>query len=102
MIQISIIGNLGRDVETVMLNDQPVTKLTVAANRQRKQPGGTITEETTWFSCLMNRCSDQLKQFLVKGKRVYIQGDLRVRIYQTGNGQSAAGLDVQVSRIELC
>lgn len=102
MIQISIIGNLGRDVETVMMNDQPVTKLTVAANRQKKNKDGTISEETTWFSCTAAHCSDNLKQFLIKGKRVFVQGDLRVRLYQTGNGQYAAGLDVRVSKIELC
>lgn len=102
MVQIQLIGNLGKDAETIMLKDQPVTKLTIATNRRRVMPTGEIQEETTWWSCTANHVGDKLKEFLKKGKLVFIQGDLRPRIYTTGNGQPSISLDVRVSKIELC
>ncbi len=102
MIQIQIIGNLGKDAETIMLNDQPVTKLIVATNRKTVGTGGEIQEQTTWWNCTANHVTDKLKEYLKRGKQVYIQGDLRTRIYTSGNGQPSISLDVRVTKIELC
>lgn len=88
MKQIQIIGNLGQNSKVANgSNGRELTTFSVAvSNRQNT---------TTWFSVCMRR-NDKLDPYLVKGTKVFVQGDLEPVLYNGG-----IQLNVFAERVEL-
>lgn len=74
--QIFLTGNVGRDPESKLVNGNKVTSFTVAHNKSRKQPDGTWTKTTTWFS--VDCWGDNPPFGLEKGVAVSISGELEL------------------------
>lgn len=67
MLLVSLIGNLGKDAETVSgNNNREFTKLAIGVN-QGKDKG------TVWVDCLLPT-NPNLTPYLVKGTKVFVQG----------------------------
>lgn len=100
MARVELVGNLGRDGEvTFTTNGDPKCVFTVA-HSPRTQQGQA--ERTAWYRCtLFGKRAESLAQYLVKGKQVFVRGDLDVREYKGNDGQMRTSLDVFVSEIEL-
>lgn len=81
--KVILIGNLGQDpkVHTTQSNSI-VTQLSVATSRRVKQADGSYADETEWHRVV---CSSKLaevaRDYLTKGRQVYIEGRLRTRKY---------------------
>ena len=75
--KIMLIGNLGRDPELTVTNEGvPVTKFSLAVNRNVKTPAGERKEETDWFNIVAWRqLAEICERYLHKGSKVYIEGD---------------------------
>lgn len=73
-----IIGHLTRDVEVKYLpNGTPVANLSIAVNRSKKE-GDQCIELTSFFNVqLWGNTAENLKQYLVKGKMIVVDGELR-------------------------
>ena len=82
MNKLIVIGNLGRDPEMQYTSSgQSVTKFSVASNRKYTTGTGEQREETEWFNCsAFGRLA--CKQYLTKGKQVYVEGPLKSRAYR--------------------
>lgn len=50
---------------------------------------------------MWGRQAESLKQYLLKGKQVYVDGKLRVRDYETKEGEKRYSLDVRVDNLQL-
>jgi single-strand DNA-binding protein len=81
--KVILIGHLGRDAETAFTASQTaVTKFSVATNRRWKdQQTGDWKEETNWTNIVLWR-SENLAQYLTKGKQVYVEGRIQTRSYE--------------------
>jgi len=103
MNKITIIGNLGRDPEMQYTpNGQGVTKFTVASSRRYKTGDGEQREETEWFNCsAWGRLAETCNQYLAKGRKVYVEGRLTSRTYETQTGETRVSLDVNVSDVQF-
>ena len=90
MNKMMVIGNLGRDPEMRYTpNGQSVTSFTVATNRRYTTADGESREETEWFSIsAWGRLAELCNQYLTKGQKVYVEGRLRSRSYETRDGQT--------------
>ncbi|MXY92349.1 MAG: single-stranded DNA-binding protein [Caldilineaceae bacterium SB0670_bin_27] len=77
--QITLIGHLGGDPTMQLLQDgTPVTSFSVATNRRWRTQDGTTQEETTWFSVsVWERQAELCNQYLTKGKRVLVVGEMK-------------------------
>ena len=65
-----------------------MTRFHVAASRNYTSSDGERKEETEWFSVVAwRKLAEQCSQFLQKGRKVYVEGRLQTRSWDTPEGQ---------------
>jgi len=86
--KVILLGHLGKDAETKFTPSGVArSTFTVATNRRWKdQQSGEWKEETDWHNCVLWR-SENLANYLQKGKQVYVEGRLQSRSYEDKEGQ---------------
>ncbi|HLJ49396.1 MAG TPA: single-stranded DNA-binding protein [Bryobacteraceae bacterium] len=86
--KVLLIGHLGRDAETTFTpSGVAKTKFSVATNRRWKdQQTGEWKEETDWANVVLWR-SENLANYLIKGKQVWVEGRLSTRSYDDKDGK---------------
>ncbi|MDX2150191.1 MAG: single-stranded DNA-binding protein [Bryobacteraceae bacterium] len=86
--KVILLGNLGRDAETKFTPSGVArTTFSVATGRRYKdQQTGEWKEETDWHNVVLWR-SENLANYLTKGKQVYVEGRLQTRSYEDRDGQ---------------
>jgi single-strand DNA-binding protein len=94
MLELTIIGNIGRDAEQKDINGRPAITFSVA----HSEKGTDGQERTTWVSCIRNikDGNNALLPYLRKGTRVYVRGKVYTKIYN-----DTATLNCNVTYIEL-
>jgi single-strand DNA-binding protein len=99
--KVMIIGNLGADPEMRYTADgNALTSFRVAASRNYNSPDGERKEETEWFSVVTwRKLAEQCSQYLQKGRRVYVEGRLRTRSWDTPDGQRRYRTEVVAERV---
>ncbi len=99
--KVMIIGNLGTDPEMRYTADgNALTNFRVATNFGYTSPSGERHEETEWFSIVAwRKLAEQCSQFLQKGRRVYVEGRLRTRSWDTPEGQRRYRTEVIANRV---
>ena len=87
--RIMVIGNLGRDPEMRYTpGGQAVTSFNLAATRTWTAPKGQRRDSTEWFNVVAwGSLAEICHQYLTKGRRVYVEGELRTRSWDQPNGQ---------------
>ena len=72
---ITIFGGIGKDAQTRQAGDQRVTSFSVAVDE-----GFGDKKRTIWFGCdLWGNRGEKLAQYLTKGSRVCVTGELSTR-----------------------
>ena len=99
--KVMIIGNVGTDPEMRYTADgNALTSFRVATNFNYTTPAGERHEETEWFSVVAwRKLAEQCSQFLQKGRRVYVEGRLRTRSWDTPDGQRRFRTEVIANRV---
>lgn len=100
--KVFLVGHLGRDPETRRLgNGDPVVSLRLATSESWKDKGtGERKEKTEWHSVTIfneNLCR-VAEQYLRKGAKVYVEGQLQTRKWQDQSGQDRYSTEVVISR----
>ncbi|HZS09433.1 MAG TPA: single-stranded DNA-binding protein [Blastocatellia bacterium] len=101
--KITIVGHLGRDPETHYTpHGTAVCSFSVATTERRKDKGGEITEQTTWFrvSCF-GRQAEIAQQRLAKGRQVYLEGRLRLEEFTDREGRQRSSLEVTAGDLQF-
>src|SRR5215204_4030353 len=82
-----LLGNLGKDAETKFTPSGIArTNFTIATSRRWKdQQTGDWKEETDWHNVVLWR-SENLANYLLKGKQIYVEGRLHTRSYDDKDG----------------
>lgn len=101
--KIMLIGNLGRDPELNVTSDgTPVTKFSLAVNRNTKTSTGEKKEETEWFNVVAWRqLAEICERYLHKGSKVYIEGRLTQRKYTDREGIQRTSVEVIANEMEM-
>jgi single-strand DNA-binding protein len=89
--KVILVGNLGKDPEMRRTQDgRPIANLRVATTETwRDKSTGERREKTEWHSVVIfneNLCKIA-EQYLRKGSKVYIEGQLQTRKWQDQSGQ---------------
>lgn len=94
--KVMIIGNLGKDPEMKYTQQgTPITTFSIAVSRTRKSPDGQFIDETEWFRVVAwEKLAETCNEYLRKGSKVYIEGRLQTREYQTQEGQQRQSVEV--------
>ncbi|MCL1815068.1 MAG: single-stranded DNA-binding protein [Treponema sp.] len=96
-----LIGRLTRDAELkYTAGGQAVCKFSIAVNRRRKT-GDQWVEEPNFFDVVLwGRQGEALNQYLVKGKQVGVDGELRQDRWEQ-DGQNRSRVEVVASNLQL-
>jgi len=83
-----IIGRLGRDPELrTTPSGKSVTSFSVATTNRWKDQNGQNQESTEWHNIVLwGRQAELAKEYLAKGRQVYIEGRIQTRNYQDKDG----------------
>jgi single-strand DNA-binding protein len=100
--KVMLIGNLGKDAETRFTpSGTAVTNFTVATSRRWKdQQSGEWKEETDWHDVVLWR-SENVSQYLLKGKQVFVEGRLQTRSWEDQNGNKRYRTEVVADNLIL-
>ena len=86
--QVMVIGNLGRNPEMRYTPDgQAVTCFSLAATRSWTSSQGGRSDSTEWFNVVSwGGLAEICNQYLTKGRRVYVEGELHTRGWEQPDG----------------
>lgn len=99
MLSVEIIGNLGADALIKEFKGQKFISFSVAHTESYTDSQGQKHENTAWVSCLKYGESGVIN-YLKKGTRVFVRGELSVRTYEN-NGGVQAGINCKVKELQL-
>lgn len=99
MLVVEIIGNLGADAVIKEFKGQKFISFSVAHTERYTDGQGQKHERTTWVSCLKYGESAVIN-YLKKGTRVFLRGELSVKTYEAG-GTVQAGINCKVKELQL-
>jgi single-strand DNA-binding protein len=96
-----LVGNLVRDGELRYISSgTSVMNFSIAVNRSRKQ-GDQWVEEAMFFDVeLFGRQAEAIQRFMVKGKQVGVQGELRQDRWEQ-DGQTRSKVRVHAINLQL-
>lgn len=87
--RIMLIGGVGKDPEVRQFQDgSQVCNFTLATSESYTDRNGEKKEETTWHNIVLNGKLAGLAQYIHKGSKLYVEGKIRNRSYQTQNGET--------------
>lgn len=98
--KVIFVGNVGRDPELRFTpNGNPVCDFTLAVNHYY-QKDGERKEEVTWLKVIVwNKAAEASNQYLTKGKRVYVEGRLRIRKFDLRDGGQGTSVEVVAEKV---
>ena len=100
--KVILVGNLGQDPEVRRLNSgDPVVNLRIATSESwRDKQSGERKEKTEWHSVVIfnENLAKVAEQYLKKGAKVYIEGQLQTRQWEDQSGQKRYSTEVVLQK----
>lgn len=100
--KVILVGNLGADPEIRRLNSgDPVVNLSIATSESwRDKQSGERREKTEWHRVVIfnDALAKVAEQYLKKGMKVYIEGQLQTRSWEDQSGQKKYTTEVVLQR----
>src|SRR5512139_2729867 len=99
--KVILVGNLGQDPEARSLNSGgEVVNLSVATSESWKDRDGNRQERTEWHRVVIfnENLGRVAKQYLRKGSKVYLEGQIQTRKWQDNNGQDRYTTELVLQR----
>lgn len=87
--QVTLIGNLGSDVEVKTFgDDKKLGKVSIATNQYYKNRAGELVQETHWHNIIAwGKLAENMDKVAKKGDQIMVQGKLTYRNYEDSDGR---------------
>jgi single-strand DNA-binding protein len=97
--KVTVIGRLGKDPEVRYTQaGEPITSFSVAAGEKWTNKIGEKQERTEWFNVTaFGALAKIASEYLVKGKQVYLEGQLRTEEWTDKDGVKRRSTKVNLS-----
>lgn len=102
--RVMLIGRVGRDSEMrYTQSGAAVTNFSLATNYVRRDPtSGDQVPETDWHNIVTwEKLAEICGQFVTKGRRVYVEGRLRIRSWEGQDGQKHQRTEIVANQVIL-
>ena len=101
--KVLLMGNLTRDPEVKYTpKGTAVGDLSIAINDSYKAQDGTIKETVTYVDIeVWGRQAETCKQYLTKGRPIFVEGQLRLDQWETPQGEKKSRLKVRADRVQF-
>ena len=99
-----ILGNLGNDPETRYTpNGNAVTNISIATSESWKDKStGQQQESTEWHKVVFfNKLAEIAGQYLKKGSKIYIEGQIKTRKWQDQSGNDRYSTEIVASEMQM-
>jgi single-strand DNA-binding protein len=94
---LSFLGRIGNDPELKQVGQTELLEVNVANN-----VGFGDRRSTNWFRCtIWGKRAQSLKQYLTKGKQIFVTGQLTLREYTTKEGEKRISPEVSVDQLDF-
>jgi len=98
--KVILIGNVGNEPDVrYMPSGDPVANLSIATSETwRDKNTGEQQERTEWHRVVfIGKLADIVRQYVHKGSKLYVEGQLRTRKWQAQDGQDRYTTEIVVS-----
>lgn len=101
--KVILVGNLGRDPEVRYTRDgTPVANLNLATTETWNDAQGQRQERTEWHRVVaFGKVAEIAKEYLSKGRQVYIEGKLQTRSWDDKDGNKRYTTEVRVDQMVM-
>jgi single-strand DNA-binding protein len=101
--KVILIGNLGKDPEVrVTASGQTMANFSLATKDSYKNKEGKREERTEWHNVVLwGRLAEIAREYLHKGKQVYIEGRLQTRKWEDKNGNVRYTTEVVTDAMQM-
>jgi len=101
--KVILVGNLGRDAELRYTpGGAAVATLNLATTEVFKDREGQKKEDTQWHRVILwGKTAEALKDYLTKGKQIYVEGKLQTRKWKDKEGNDRYTTEVKGDRVVL-
>lgn len=101
--KVILVGNLGRDAEVKFTQGgTAVATLNLATQEKWKNKQNEMQEKTEWHRVVVwGKTAENLGEYLVKGKQIYVEGKLQTRQWEDKDGQKRYTTEIRADEIRL-
>lgn len=101
--KVILVGNLGRDAEVrYTQGSSAVANFTLATNEVWTDKSGSKQERTEWHRIVLwGKQAESLKDYLTKGRQVYIEGSLQTRQWDDKEGNKRSTTEIKAFKVVL-
>lgn len=100
--KVHLIGVVGKDPETRQFGDGgQVCNFTLATSEIFTDREGQKQEQTEWHNIVLNGKLANLSQYIRKGSKLYVEGKIRTRSWQTQDGQKRFTTEIIANGLQL-
>ena len=101
--KVILVGNLGRDAELrFTAGGAAVSTLNLATTEVWNDKQGQKQEKTEWHRIVLwGKQAENLQEYLVKGKQIYVEGRLQTRQWDDKEGNKRYTTEIKADRITL-
>ncbi len=101
--KVILVGNLGRDAEVRYTpSGAAVATLNLATTEVFKDREGQRKEDTQWHRVILwGKTAETLRDYLTKGKQIYVEGRLQTRKWKDKDGNDKYTTEVKGDRVVL-
>lgn len=94
--KVFLLGRLGKDPEVrYTQGGTTVANLRLATNERRPDGNGGWQDATEWHGVVVfGKQADLAKQYLTKGREIFVEGSLRTRQWQDQSGQKRYSTEI--------
>ena len=101
MIKLQVIGNLGKDCVTNLVNGKNVINFNVAHTEKFRDAQGNQKDKTIWVDCAYWTDKTAIAPYLRKGTQVYAEGTPEIKTYPKNDGTTGVSLTLRVVNVQL-
>lgn len=101
MLKLQVIGHLGKDCITNVVNGKNVMNFSVAHSEKYKDATGVQKDKTIWVECAYWTERIAIAPYLKKGQLVYAEGTPDLRTYTKNDGTPGTSLTLRVLNVQL-
>jgi len=101
--KVILVGRLGADPKITYTKDQtPVANFNIATSESWTGKDGNKQEKTEWHRITVwKKLATLCKEYLSKGKQVYIEGKLQTRSWEDKNGQKRYTTEILAQTVQF-
>lgn len=99
--KVMLLGNVGTDPELKHTQSgQAILRLRLATSERYKDKQGEYQERTEWHTVIMwGKRGEGLSRVLEKGSRIFVEGSLQTRSWETDDGSKRSATEINARNI---